>query len=85
MLRGYVSEYLSRRDGSINVTKILILCGFEGFIEDYVSVFLAGKNVYNLEKFKRVQKFVEAPDVRRNSTGSNLVSANSCTLLHVAC
>lgn len=28
-----------------------------------------------------VQKFVEASVVRRDSTGSNLVSANSCTLV----
>lgn len=32
------------------------LSGFQGFLRKYVPVFLAGKNVYNLEKFKRGAK-----------------------------
>jgi len=33
-------------DGLLTVEETLILCGFEGFHEEYVPVFLAGKNVY---------------------------------------
>ena len=32
------------------------LSKFQGFFEEYVPVFLVGKNVYNLEKFKRGAK-----------------------------
>ena len=36
--------------------KTLILCGLAGFFRKYVPVFLVGKNIYNLEKFKRGAK-----------------------------
>ena len=38
------------------VEETLILCGLTGFFKDYVPVFLAGKIVYKIEKFKRGAK-----------------------------
>ena len=38
------------------VEETLILCGLSGFFEDYVPVFLAGKNVYRTRNFKRGAK-----------------------------
>lgn len=46
MLRGYVSEYVPRGDRLLAIEEILSLCGLAGFFEEYVPVFLAGKNVY---------------------------------------
>lgn len=63
------------------IEETLILRGLAGFFGEYVPVFLAGKNVYRLKKFKRGQKFVEAPVVRRNCIGRKWLSANSCTPL----
>lgn len=34
-------------------SKTLILYGLAGFFEEYVPVFLAGKNVYKTQNFKR--------------------------------
>ena len=45
MLRRSVSEDKSCGDGLPAVEETLILCGLAGFFEDYVPVFLAGKNV----------------------------------------
>ena len=61
------------------VEETLILCVFEGAFWKHVTVFLAGKNVYRIKKFQRGAKFVDTKIVRRNSIGSNLVSANSVT------
>lgn len=44
-MRGYVSEYGACGDGLFAVEETLILCGLAGFFEDYVPVFLTGKNV----------------------------------------
>ena len=35
------------------VEESLILCWLADFFEEYVPVFLAGKNVYRIKKFKR--------------------------------
>lgn len=40
-------------DSLFTVEETLILCGLSGFFEDYVPVFLAGKNVYRTRNFKR--------------------------------
>ena len=56
MLRGYVSEYLSRGDGLLAIKESLILCGFEGFFVEYEPVLLAGKNEYRTWKFSRGAK-----------------------------
>lgn len=42
---GYVSGDGARRDCLFAVEETLILCGLAGFFEDYVPVFLIGKNV----------------------------------------
>ena len=56
MLRGYVSEYLSCGDCLFAIEETLSLCGLTGFFEEYEPVFLAGKNVYRIKKFKRGAK-----------------------------
>ena len=38
------------------VEETLSLCGLAGFYSKYVPVFLAGKNVYRIKKFKRGAK-----------------------------
>ena len=43
-------------DSVLAVEETLILCGLSGFFEDYVPVFLAGKNVYRTRNFKRGAK-----------------------------
>lgn len=45
MLCRPVSEDEPCGDGLLAVEETLILCGLAGFFEDYVPVFLAGKNV----------------------------------------
>ena len=43
---GYVCRKQACGDGMFAVEETLILCGLAGFFEDYVPVFLTGKNVY---------------------------------------
>lgn len=38
------------------VEETLSLCGLAGFFEEYVPVYLVGKNVYRVKKFKRGAK-----------------------------
>ena len=38
------------------VEETLILCGFDGVFWKYVTVFLAGKNVYRIKEFQRGAK-----------------------------
>ena len=39
-------KYATRGDGLLAITQSPSLSGFQGFFEEYVPVFLAGKNVY---------------------------------------
>ena len=41
---------------TLKVLKIKVSCGLTGFFEEYEPVFLAGKNVYRIKKFKRGAK-----------------------------
>jgi hypothetical protein len=41
--------YLPRGDCVLAIEETLILCGFAGFFEEYVPVFLERKNVYRTQ------------------------------------
>lgn len=49
----YVCSSVACGDGLLTLEEIASLCGFEAYFEEYVPVFLAGKNVYRTIDFKR--------------------------------
>ena len=59
MQRRSVLRNCSCGDGLPAIAQSPSLSGFQGFFRKYVPVFLTGKNVYRIKKFKRGAKKTE--------------------------